>query len=303
MPKVYHDPLIPPTKICNSCHVEKPLDDFYKSNVGKYGHLAQCKDCIQTKSTEYHTAHYQHKRPSKPAPVNGGKVCTRCLVEKPLEEFVPRKDSKTKHGSHCKECRNFLAREASYRRGVRHKPTPLPPALNGGKVCKTCLQEKPLEAFPKETRRQSGYSPRCKECTNTYNRNYYAENNKESILLKNQRWYEANRKRHRAMVIAWTQENRAKANQYGAQRRARKKAVTIEEVDYNAILERDGMFCYICEQEITSGQKAEFEHVIPLARGGIHSMDNIKIAHMVCNRRKGDKLLSEMKPHQRRGIV
>lgn len=37
-----------------------------------------------------------------------------------------------------------------------------------------------------------------------------------------------------------------------------------------------------------------FDHVIPVSRGGAHSMDNIKSAHAVCNLRKHDKLIAEL---------
>ncbi len=34
-----------------------------------------------------------------------------------------------------------------------------------------------------------------------------------------------------------------------------------------------------------------YDHVIPLARGGSHTFENIRISHGACNMRKGVKLL------------
>ncbi|MGW0780327.1 HNH endonuclease [Streptomyces sp. NPDC002913] len=36
------------------------------------------------------------------------------------------------------------------------------------------------------------------------------------------------------------------------------------------------------------------DHVIPLSRGGAHSMANVQSAHLGCNSSKGDKLISEV---------
>lgn len=75
-----------------------------------------------------------------------------------------------------------------------------------------------------------------------------------------------------------------------ALRRARKKGnLGADRVDYEAILKRDGLVCHICGLPILPSQ-LEFDHVIPLARGGAHSALNIKPSHALCNRRKGARL-------------
>jgi 5-methylcytosine-specific restriction endonuclease McrA len=67
------------------------------------------------------------------------------------------------------------------------------------------------------------------------------------------------------------------------------------------VLEKDGWRCYICfdptppELRGSYDNKApECDHVVPLTRGGSHSYDNMRCARRQCNRRKGNKLLSEM---------
>lgn len=37
------------------------------------------------------------------------------------------------------------------------------------------------------------------------------------------------------------------------------------------------------------------DHIIPLSRGGSNLLDNVRVVHRVCNRRKGGKLDEEMK--------
>jgi 5-methylcytosine-specific restriction endonuclease McrA len=63
-----------------------------------------------------------------------------------------------------------------------------------------------------------------------------------------------------------------------------------EPVDYAAILAEFGMVCHLCCRAIEARSDLDFDHVIPLARGGEHSYDNIRPSHSTCNRRKGAKL-------------
>lgn len=91
-----------------------------------------------------------------------------------------------------------------------------------------------------------------------------------------------------------------------SRREARKRTTIVEEVDFKRIIERDEYHCHICDKSIDSflrdgPGRLVFDHIIPLARGGTHTEDNIKPAHRVCNERKNVRLLSEMTSHQRRG--
>lgn len=58
-------------------------------------------------------------------------------------------------------------------------------------------------------------------------------------------------------------------------------------VDYAAIIERDGMVCHICGKPIADRRSLEFDHVVPLAKGGAHTPENVRPAHKRCNRKKG----------------
>ena len=64
-------------------------------------------------------------------------------------------------------------------------------------------------------------------------------------------------------------------------------------VDYDAILAEFGMTCHICGGEIETRARLNFDHVIPLTRGGPHVQENIRPSHKQCNVRKGNKLMSE----------
>lgn len=80
----------------------------------------------------------------------------------------------------------------------------------------------------------------------------------------------------------WAMRNRE------SQRRRRGEAP----VDYAAILERDGMTCHLCLDEIDGLADLHFDHVIPLSKGGPHVAENIRPAHARCNLRKGARLIA-----------
>ena len=61
-----------------------------------------------------------------------------------------------------------------------------------------------------------------------------------------------------------------------------------------AVVERDGAVCHLCHEPIDltlSGHALmglTIDHVIPLSRGGSHTLDNLKPAHRTCNARKSN---------------
>jgi len=173
------------------------------------------------------------------------------------------------------------------------------------KVCPHCIPptEKFLSEFAIDPRRKDGHAGWCKEC-----------NRKDAHTEKGRAW-ERERSRKRRLdpeyckevnqrKRAWNSKNPLAVRAYVLKRYARKKrASTIEKVDFASILERDGLFCYICEQPILPDQAIDFDNVIPLSRGGMHTESNLKPTHHLCNRRKFNKLLEELTPHDRRGVA
>ena len=72
-----------------------------------------------------------------------------------------------------------------------------------------------------------------------------------------------------------------------------------------ALYERDGGVCHLCGEPcdiedymiegttfIAGESYPSVDHVKPLSRGGLHSWNNVKLAHRSCNRKKSDRLLS-----------
>ena len=79
------------------------------------------------------------------------------------------------------------------------------------------------------------------------------------------------------------------------------KALVDSDITLDGLLRRDGCACHICgglcdvydfiktdKAFIAGNNYPSIDHVIPLAKGGLHSWDNVKVAHRICNSLKGD---------------
>lgn len=68
------------------------------------------------------------------------------------------------------------------------------------------------------------------------------------------------------------------------------------------LIKRDNNICYLCNREcnildyiyqgdykIAGNYYPSIDHVIPIAKGGTHTWDNVRLAHRICNSLKSDK--------------
>ena len=67
---------------------------------------------------------------------------------------------------------------------------------------------------------------------------------------------------------------------------------TVQRVYEDNIKQFGTLTCYLCNKPIAFGEDS-VDHAIPLSRGGNNDYDNLKIAHLVCNKRKGIKTFEE----------
>lgn len=108
------------------------------------------------------------------------------------------------------------------------------------------------------------------------------------------RAYEAERYRRdgtrmRLRNALWRKRNPERRAQNEARRRGRMHENGHERIDYQMIIERDQSICHICGL-LVQADDLSFDHVIPLVKGGPHTMENIRVAHLVCNLRKKDSV-------------
>ncbi len=175
-------------------------------------------------------------------------------------------------------------------------------------ICKICDRERGRQYYlghlERERKKRKAYSESHKEINNQRGKAWYI-NNREKRIEQIKAYKESRLDWYRDYIKRWYVEHPDKRKQYIARymrshpeiikaRNAKRKLLMrmqrVGKVDYDAILERDGLMCHICGQVIDRSQ-LQFDHIIPLSKGGAHSMENISVAHARCNNQKGDKIL------------
>ena len=64
------------------------------------------------------------------------------------------------------------------------------------------------------------------------------------------------------------------------------------------VIRRDAQICQICHQPVPD-DRVEFDHVIPLSRGGPLTSENIRLVCRPCNRKKGHSLAELLEARRR----
>ena len=79
-------------------------------------------------------------------------------------------------------------------------------------------------------------------------------------------------------------------------RRARIKTARTGTVIRSQVFERDNYTCQLCHHPVDTDAHwntdwyPSLDHILPLASGGVPSMENLQTAHRICNSIKGNKL-------------
>jgi len=69
---------------------------------------------------------------------------------------------------------------------------------------------------------------------------------------------------------------------------------TIQQVYENNIKKYGTLTCHLCLKPILFGDDS-IDHIYPFSKGGLSTVNNLDIAHLICNIKKGNKVLNEHK--------
>jgi 5-methylcytosine-specific restriction endonuclease McrA len=169
---------------------------------------------------------------------------------------------------------------------------------------------KPLKAFHRHpTCSGDGHLGTCKDCISSYRKKYYSEHQekaRQNALV----WNKNNRERKNSYLRIWKKKNREQVNLknriYYQQNpvkfrdKANKRRLIIKQTADGTVTMKtlEGLYsqqnykCNECGTDISL--KRDMDHIIPLSRGGLHTISNIQWLCVECSRRKGNKLPSEM---------
>jgi len=97
------------------------------------------------------------------------KVCTKCGIEKSLDEFYPvTKGDKTRFRSACKHCIHLQGRQYSRKKEKERANLALKVNFNNlTKICSKCGDEKPYSEFYKNKSKKDGINTCCKKSLRT----------------------------------------------------------------------------------------------------------------------------------------
>lgn len=106
----------------------------------------------------------------------------------------------------------------------------------------------------------------------------------------------------KAIKKEWIKNNKDKIRNYNRTQRARRKFALKAELsastaEVKSWLDAQRAICSYCETEIPK-DKIHVDHMMPLSRGGTHTIDNLAIACNKCNCSKNNKTPEEFKAYK-----
>lgn len=186
------------------------------------------------------------------------KTCVHCSTEKPTTDFPSNRATLDRLSSWCRSCHRAASLERHYRMYTRRprlprirKPRPSrPPAEIAVRQCVDCGDE---------YRSKHPHKVRCDPC-------------------QTRREHDAGKE-----TVAYLHHVR----------RVMKGGGRFYRVTRPQVYERDSWMCGLCNRTVDPQLtwphplSASIDHIVPVARGGDHSLENLQTAHLVCNLRKG----------------
>lgn len=170
------------------------------------------------------------------------------------------------------------------------------------KICGKCGEEKPLDAFHKDSSKSDGVVSACKVCKTAYAKQYRSEN-PELVKQTNAKKYAKNKDKYKPKKDAWAAANREKVRGYlRASYRANKEAYVAQAAKRRA-LEKLAVPTWVETEQIkllykkASEFALEVDHVVPLNGKtvcGLHCWENLQLLDASLNRSKSNREWPDM---------
>jgi len=218
------------------------------------------------------------------------KGCPRCGKTLSLSEFAHR-SGKRRHSyeSWCTPCRS---------RSNRERQNALSPAL---KLLRAAYMAAWRRARTPEQRRQKNAAElkrrrrkRAGETTEEKERRreQYRLADRKRSERQTPKEYKKYRDRHRQYELTYSRTHREDVYARQAARRVLVRgSLTVETITLSEIAKRDSFRCQICRRTLkmdaTGRFKPTLDHIVPVSLGGAHNYENLQLAHLSCNAKRG----------------
>jgi 5-methylcytosine-specific restriction endonuclease McrA len=284
------------TKRCPTCKETKLLDAFSVSKDRRDGRQGECRACRGIRGKRYDADHAEQKSAYRRAYYLENRErlirygCDYAKAKRLADPEDVRAKARAHYAANPEQAR---ARRYDY---VKRNPDKIKAYTkrryeSDPERWKALAKVDYLTNREKWQDRHSKWIQKNRDHVMAYQRRYNEENRTRKNEVTRKRRASMTKEERRAQYL----RNRDNIIQNRQRRRARvANAPQIERIDTAAIAWRDGYRCYLCGKALTRKQ-ITLDHVIPLARGGTHTADNLRVACRSCNCRKGTKLLSELK--------
>jgi 5-methylcytosine-specific restriction endonuclease McrA len=208
------------------------------------------------------------------------KVCCTCREDKELSCFGKNKNTKDGLSAQCQNCaknyrethkkerRGYLSSTPGYRTEYRAKNKD-----HINKLSRERYKDNP-EPFHKQSKKSHEKN---REVRLTAQREYY-QDNQEYFSIKNKLYKENNRE---AILL----KNR--------KRKMKIIGKNISQKQVKELLSFHSNECFYCHVNVKSGINLHLDHMIPLYKGGTHTIENLAPACNTCNLKKGKMTASE----------
>jgi len=173
------------------------------------------------------------------------------------------------------------------------------------KTCTKCKETKILTDFHKRIDSKDGHAYECKLCTRGRSQRWYKNNseyakskvravrllNPEIDRQRSRTWAENNREAASSRARAWARNNPDRRKLQHHKRRALKRQNGVYDILPKEIRRLKSKECAVCGSE----KNLTLDHIIPLNRGGRHSIGNLQSLCATCNSSKQDSLMVEFR--------
>lgn len=176
------------------------------------------------------------------------------------------------------------------------------------KTCSICKIDKPFSEYGKRAALKDGHRSACKECESKKNngnpdvlaqKKKYRDNNKEKVSKYRKERYQRDKDKEKLYKKDYRATEKGRVGHVKNEQK-RRKAVrntddgTITTEGLLELFDAQNNKCYHCGDELDrdTPNAVHLDHLVPLVKGGQHTMSNVRWSCAYCNLSKGGSLTS-----------